>query len=164
MEKLTPIDLERAQIPAAFRGYHRETVDALVASASNQLEAQLVELRRLQALLKTAEHELERFRAQESTLNSALVLAQKASDETRALAHREADLILEEARQQAKEIKRQAQESVRALQWETERLQSEKEAFRARFQGLLTEHLDRLQHEPVTKAVLTVQEAEVAAG
>lgn len=164
MEKVTPLDLERAQMPVSFRGYNKETVDRLLTSASNQLEAQLVEIRRLSALLKNAESELERFRAQESTLNSALILAQKSSDETRALAHKEAELIIESAQLEAKEIKRQAQESVRALRWEAERLENEKDVFVSRFQSLLNEHLERLRCEQPTHAVLQVEHPEVATG
>ena len=164
MEKVTPIDLERARLPRGIRGYLPEAVDRLLAVASNQLEAQLVELRRLTALLKSAEAELERFRTLETTLNSALVLAQKAGDETRANAHREADLIIETARQEAKEIKRSAQESVRALKWEAERLEDERHSFAHRFRSLLNEHLARLDSEALTHAVLQVEEPEAATG
>jgi cell division septum initiation protein DivIVA len=151
-------------MPVSFRGYNKESVDRLLSSASNQLEAQLVEIRRLSSLLKNAESDLERFRAQESTLNSALVLAQRASDETRSLAHKEADLIIEAARQEAKEIKRQAQDSVRALKWEAERLEDEQRSFVARFRGLLNEHMCRLNDEQPAHAVLKVEEAEEATG
>lgn len=164
MDKVTPLDLERAQIPVSFRGYNKESVDRLLATASNQLESQLIEIRRLNALLKNSEQELERFRAQEQTLNSALVLAQKASDETRSLAHREAELIVESARQEAKDIKRQAQESVRVLKWEAQRLEEERQVFATRFRAVLREHLDRLDAETPTHAVLQVEEPEVAAG
>lgn len=164
MEKVTPLDLERAQMPVSFRGYNKESVDRLLTGASNQLEVQLVEIRRLTALLKNAESDLERFRNQESTLNSALILAQKASDETRMLAHKEAELIVEAARQEAKEIKRQAQESVRALKWEAERLEDERRCFVSRFRGLLNEHMARLEDELPSHAVLQVEEPEVATG
>lgn len=163
MEKVTPLDLERAQLPVGLRGYRQEPVDRLLATASNQLEAQLVEIRRLSSLLKTVEHELERFRAQETTLNAALILAQKTGDETRMLANKEAELILENARQEAKEIRRGAQESVRVLQWEAERLRDEKTNFVNRFKGLLTEHLARLEEEKVTHVVVE-QHQEAATG
>lgn len=164
MDKVTPLDLERARIPESFRGYRKEAVDRLLSMASTQLETQIVEIRRLNALLKTAEAELERFHAQESTLNSALLLAQKTGDETRMHAQKEAELILEEARQEAREIKRQAQESVRVVHWEAERLAAERAGFVHRFRSLLAEYSARLDEQAPTHAVLQVEEAEAAAG
>ena len=164
MEKVTPLDLERAQLPIGLRGYRKEPVDRILVGASNQLEAQLVEIRRLNALLKTAETELDRFKTLESTLNSALVLAQKTGDETRLLAHKEADLIIEGAKQEAKEIRRSAQESVRAISWDAERLALERDGFVHRFRALLNEHLVRLEEETPTHAVLNVEHNEAATG
>jgi len=164
MEKVTPLDLERAQLPRGLRGYRPEAVDRLLLTASQQLEAQIIEIRRLNALLKSTEAELERFRAQESTLNSALVLAQKTGDETRASARKEAELILDEAHLQAKEIRRSAQESVRAMTWEAERLQAARDGFSSRFRALLQEHLSRLDSEAPTHAVLEVDSQEAATG
>lgn len=164
MDKVTPLDLERAQIPEAFKGYRKEAVDRLLSMASIQLETQLVEIRRLNALLKSAEGELERFRAQEGTLNSALLLAQKTGDETRMHAQKEAELVIEAARQEAREIKRQAQESVRVMQWELERLSDERASFIHRFRTLMAEYTNRLDDQAPTHAVLKVQEPEAAAG
>ncbi len=164
MEKLTPLELERAQIPTSFRGYDKESVNRLLSGASHQLEAQLVEIRRLQALLTNSELELERFRSQESTLNSALILAQKAADETRALAHRESELIIEAAQLEAKDIRRQANDSVIALKWDIERLDQERLHVVSRIKNLLLELDQRITQEGPTHAVLEVQDQEVATG
>ncbi|MBS1714471.1 MAG: DivIVA domain-containing protein [Armatimonadetes bacterium] len=164
MEKVTPIDLERAQIPVTFRGYSREAVDHILASASKQLEGQLVEIRRLQQAHRDAERDLETFRLQESTLRDAIVLAQKSADEARAVARREAEVIVEEARLEAKEIRRSANEAVRALKWEIERLESDRAGFAARFRSLLQDYLSHLEEAPPTHAVLAVETPEAAAG
>lgn len=164
MEKVTPLDLEKASLPHSFRGYETQAVDKMLLTASHQLEAQLIEIRRLQAQLKTAETELERLHSLESTMNSALLLAQKAADETRALAHKEGENIIESAKQEAREIKRSANESIRAQKWDAERLAAQNESFQMSFRALLQEHLRRLDSEPVTHAVLQVEHPEVATG
>ncbi len=164
MEKVTPLDLEHAQLPRAFRGYSMEAVDRILTSASRQLEAQIIEMKRLQTQLKVADDELARFRAQEATLNSALLLAQKAADETRALARKEADLIVEEARQEAKGVMREAHEALRNLKWEAERLARESEEFKRRFRSLTQECQARIDEQLPTHAVLQVEQTEAATG
>jgi len=165
LEKVTPIDLERAQLPRSFRGYSREAVDHILASASKQLEGQLVEIRRLQQVQRDTERDLETFRLQESTLRDAIVLAQKSADEARAVARKEAELIVEEAHLEAKEIRRSANEAVRALKWEIERLENEKADFLARFHTLLEEYRARLDASSTpTHAVLAVETPEAATG
>jgi cell division initiation protein len=160
MERVTPQDLERSQLPKSLRGYQPEAVDKLLASVSAQMEAQLVEIRRLQQALRDRERELDRFRSQETLMKEALMLANRAAEETRALAQREAETILQAARQEASEIKRSAKESVVALELELERLSEQRRAFEFGFRALLREHLDRLgtgvavvaTHEPETSA------------
>ncbi|MBL8065780.1 MAG: DivIVA domain-containing protein [Chthonomonadaceae bacterium] len=164
MEKLTPIELERAQLPRGLKGYRVEAVDKILSSASQQIESQLLEIRRLNSILKAAECELEIFRAQEGTLKSALVLTQKNCDEARANAHSEAASIIEEAKLEAKELKRQANDSLLAVRFEIERLESDKRAFAARYRALLNEHLERIECEAPRHAVLQVEERESATG
>lgn len=163
MEKVTPLDLERAQIPRALRGYAPEAVDRMLAAASQQLESQLLEIRRLNAALKQSDAELERFRGQESTLNSALVIAQRASDETRALAHKEAALIVEAAKAEAAQLLAQSQAAIASLHREIEALERDRALFHDRFRALLREHLDRLERDAPSHAVLVVQSPETEA-
>ncbi|MCW5936418.1 MAG: DivIVA domain-containing protein [Fimbriimonadaceae bacterium] len=159
-ERFTPLDLERVQIPTTLRGYHRETVDRLVAGVAEQLESLLVEVKELRRLNELASKELERFRAQEATLREALVLAQKAADDTRTAARREADSAVEAARLEASEIRQKALEATAAAHWELQKLDDEKRAFEARFRALLHEHLERLGP---AKPVLEVAAADAFA-
>ncbi|MCW5939711.1 MAG: DivIVA domain-containing protein [Fimbriimonadaceae bacterium] len=160
MERVTPQDLERSQLPKSLRGYQPEAVDRLLASVSTQMESQLVEIRRLQQSLRDCERELDRFRSQETLMKEALMLANRAAEETRTLAQREAETIVQAARQEAAEIKRSAKESVLALQLESERLSEQKRAFEFGFRALLREHLDRLGS---TMAVVASHESEATA-
>ena len=144
MERITPLDLQRAELPTAWRGFDKNSVLALLSRAAESIESLTKENRRLADSVRQTEAELERFRLQESTLREALVLAQKAADEARTNAQRQAELTLAEAEQQARETRRQAHESVRALTWESERLREQRSHFESAFRALLQEHLARL--------------------
>lgn len=118
MERILPIDLERLELRRALRGYDRASVDEWLHKAALEIETLIKELQAARELGERQRSELEIHRAQESTLKEALLLAQKTADETRALAHREAEHILEHAR-------RCAEDEQRTLDGRLERMRDE---------------------------------------
>lgn len=159
MDRILPIDLERAQLRKSFRGYARKEVDALVHGAAQSLQQVLVENDRLRQDLELLRAEVERTRLAESTLKDALVLAQKAADDTRAAAQRQADAMIEEARNSAFAERGQQQQQLADLKWEIERTKVEKARFNDEFRSMLERYLRDI--DPPT---LTVIEGDAAAG
>ena len=159
MDRLMPIDLERAQLKKSFRGYDRIKVDALLARASESLAALLIENSELREQVDRQWRDLERTKLEENTLKDALMLAQKAADETRAAAHKHAEAILEEARQAALAKRVSCQQSVSEMRWEVERLKADRKHFEEDFKALL----DRYQRDISVVPVLSVVEGTSAA-
>ena len=159
MDRLMPIDLERAQLKKSFRGYERLKVDALLARAAESLEALLIENSELREQVDRQWRELERTKLEENTLKDALILAQKAADETRAAAHKHADAILEEARASALAERVSGQQHLSEMRWEVERLKGERKRFDDEFKALL----DRYQRDIAGVPVLSVVEGNTAA-
>lgn len=141
MERLRPLDLERTEPPRKLFGYDRTAVRETFVRASKEIERLLRELEECRAEVAAAQEEVARFRAQETTLKEAILLAQRAADETRANAQKEADLIRERARQDAAQVQQQMQGIVNDLRWEMERLRMEKSKFVDRFRQLIEEQL-----------------------
>lgn len=157
MDRLMPIDLERAQLRKSFRGYETAAVDTMIKAAAESLQAALVENCALKEELERQRHEIERNRLQEDTLKDALMLAQKAADETRAAAHKHAENILEEARQAALAERLALQQQVSELRWNIERTRAEKR----RFEDELRSMLDRYRQDLDSIAILTSVPGEV---
>jgi len=147
MERLTPLDIERAQLRTRMRGYDRAQVDLLLQRCSREIEHLLGENKRLQGYADSALTELEQLRSHESALKDALVLAQKAADETRANAHKEAELILESARRAETTAKQEAEQQVVELRWEVESLKRERDNLRFRIRAVIEEHLRLLDSD-----------------
>ena len=165
MERLMPIDLERIQLGTGWRGYDKKEVDAICLRAANEIGALLQELKEARETAATMTREVESYRAQEQTLKEALLLAQKAADETRASAHREANSIIEEARRQAGEIDQTAQARIADLRWEIERLGLERQRFESRLRTMLEEQLRLLdQGRPGQPALVNLEVSDAAAG
>ncbi|MBN9501949.1 MAG: hypothetical protein BGO01_09955 [Armatimonadetes bacterium 55-13] len=141
MERMMPIDLERAELKKSVSGYDKGQVQGLLQRAAKEMSTLRGEVESLQAENAKLQRELETHRSQEHTLKEALILAQRAADETRASAHKEADLIVNDARQKASEIEQQNQTKINDLRWELERLRLEKQKFLSQFRAMLEAQL-----------------------
>jgi cell division initiation protein len=144
MDRMMPVDLERKNFRVRFRGYDRDEVDALVQDAADEIARLRMELKRHDDEAAHMRRELEVHRSQEGTLKEALMLAQRTADETRAAAHREADLIMEEARRRSEEAFQKNETRLADLRWEVERLRLEKQRFLGNFRNLLEAQLREL--------------------
>ncbi|HZH97599.1 MAG TPA: DivIVA domain-containing protein [Fimbriimonadaceae bacterium] len=148
MERIRPVDLERVSLPTAMRGYKREAVDDLVRACSAEIEALLGEIKVLNEHIERQKSQIEAFHAKEETLTKALMLAQKAADDTRASAHKEAELIVRDARRKADDMEREMAHQLGASRSELEGLRQEKQRFLAQFRGMLESQLRALDDKP----------------
>jgi cell division initiation protein len=95
-------------------------------------------------------------------LKDALLLAQKAADETRAAAHRHAENIIEVARQAALAERIAMQQQVSELRWDFERLRTERKRFEDEFKGMLERYQRDIAVMPLLSGVQgDLQPAEV---
>jgi cell division initiation protein len=161
---IKPIDIDKATLPRAFRGYSREVVDDLLRSSSLELERLLNEQRQMRGEMDRLKEELQGYRGMESALKDALLVAQKAADETRMNAHKEAELILASARQQSYEEQHVLASEVKSLMHQVDSLQKEKERFERQFRTLLQDHLRELdQVFTIPRAVVLAEESKAVA-
>jgi len=159
MDRIMPIDLEHAQLRKSFRGYETSVVDRLIKGSAESLGVLLVENAALREELERQRQELDRTRLQENTLKDALLLAQKAADDTRSAAHRHGENILEEARQAALAERINAQQQISELRWDIERLRNEKQRFEGDFKSML----DRYQRDLTSVPILSVIQGDAKA-
>ncbi len=153
MDRIMPIDLERVQLRKSFRGYETSAVDQLIKGSAESLQQLLVENSALKDELERHRHEIDKTRLQENTLKDALLLGQKAADDTRAAAHRQAEVILEEARQSALAEKIAMQQQVSELRWDIERLRTDRQRFEAEFKALLDRYSRDLTVIPLLSVI-----------
>ncbi len=129
MERMMPVDLERAELGRSFRGYDRTQVQSLLQRAAKEMGLLRTENEALKSENAKLTQDVEAFRALEHTLKEALILAQRTADETRANAHREADVIVDQAKHRANELESEMNSKINDLRWELERLRLDKQKF-----------------------------------
>ncbi|GBC92957.1 Septum site-determining protein DivIVA [bacterium HR15] len=144
-KRLTVLEIETKKFRRRLRGYDPVAVDAFLQEVAAHYEEVLTENHQLREELIGLREEVQRYRTLENTLKESLVLAQKSADETRANAHREAELIMREARLQADQVRREAEARVQQLMREIESLEARKRAVILELRALLLAHLQALE-------------------
>jgi cell division initiation protein len=127
---LTPVEIRHLRPATGFLGYKRGQTDRLFEEIAIAFEDVWRERADLADKVEQLEADLVRFRELETLLRTTLVSAERASQEMKEQAKREAELILTEAHAEARAIQR------RALA-ENERLSTESRVLRERLRAAL---------------------------
>ena len=98
MEKITPVDIQHKTFKKALQGYDRTEVDQFLDEVIETLEDEAHHRAALEAEIADLKERISHFKAMEESLQNTLLLAQRTADEVKASAHKEADLIREQAR------------------------------------------------------------------
>jgi cell division initiation protein len=125
---ITPVEIRHLRLPRRPLGYQREAVDSALAEIETSFEAVWRERADLADKVEHLEADLVRYRELESLLRTTLVSAERASQETREQAKRQADLILSEAHAEARRVTHEAAAEHARLLAETRRVRALLEA------------------------------------
>jgi cell division initiation protein len=142
---LTPVEIRHVKLGRRLLGYDRGTVDELLADVASSFEDVWRDRADLRDEIERLESELHRQREIEEALRNTLLSAERMADELRARAHREADLIVEEARAKAREVAATSEADQEATRVELRRLRTLEADVKAEFQAFLRSSLERLE-------------------
>jgi cell division initiation protein len=101
---ITPLDITQKQFRRVFRGLDPEEVEAFLGLVAVELEALLKDYANLNDDAQRKTEQLAEFRERERALQETLVAAQKASQEIRESARKEAEITISDAELQAEKI------------------------------------------------------------
>jgi len=152
--KHLPIDLLNKTFSRRLRGFDRSAVSSFLEEVATSMEEVMAENASLSQRLQAAEAELSRYKAMESTLNEALILAQKTSRDINLNAQKQAELILNQASQDKEGLLRSAKEEVASLEEQIDELNRAKHRFLSELKGLLTSIWEMAQGSPSSRPTL----------
>jgi len=101
---ITPLDITQKQFRKAFRGYDPEDVEGFLALVASEFEGLVREVTALREAAHRKDEELAEHRSRERALQETLVAAQRASEEIRESARKEAEITVSDAELQAEKI------------------------------------------------------------
>jgi len=149
MQRISPIDLEHADIPTTWRGFDQGITRSLLATAASEMATLRQEVEKLRTQLSVVTQESEHLRRQESLMADALLLAKSAAEDCRKLAEREAAHIVDAAKSEAELMIAAATREQREAEQSVEFLRKQRSQFDRQFRTLLTDYLTNLESAAV---------------
>ncbi len=146
--ELSPLEITQREFGRKFRGLDPEEVQTFQEQIAEEMTRLLHESSERAAQIQRLEAEVRVHQEREDSLRNTLITAQKMTEEIKANAKREADLILKEAELKAERLLEQAHRKLAQVQAEIAELQRQRELFASKLRGLLKTHLDLLEVEP----------------
>ena len=101
---LTPVEIRHVRLGRGLLGYRRQATDRLLEEIVDSFEEVWRERADVQDQNERLESDIARYRDLETLLRKTLVTAERSSEELREQARREADVVLAEARVEARRI------------------------------------------------------------
>lgn len=149
---ITPVDLENKEFKKGFRGYDIDEVETFLIELSKDYAKSYREnasLKDKNAILTDA---IENYKEMEETMRSAIISAQKTSEEILKNAHEQADIIVKEAKVRAQEIMNELDGEIQRLNREATEIEGRNMLLRAKLKTVLNTYLDMLDEIPSADA------------
>jgi len=147
---ITPLDITQKQFRRTFRGYEPEEVEAFLSLVAVEFEALVQEVNALREDNQRKQEEIAEHRSRERALQETLVTAQKASEEIRDAARKEAEITISDAELQAEKIVQGAHARFLRIVDDINELKRQRVQFESTVRMLVESHLKLIEafHEP----------------
>jgi cell division initiation protein len=150
--RITVVDIQHRTFKRALQGYDRTDVDKFLDEIIESLEDEATARAAYEAEIADLKERISHFKAMEDSLQSTLLLAQRTADEVKAAAHKEADLIKQEARLQSEREIGSLGDKVDESRREHQRMLDIAEKAKSEIRSLLLSHLSLIDRAPYDAA------------
>jgi cell division initiation protein len=147
--KLSPTDIQRQGFGTRFRGFDPDEVRAFLAAVAEEMAAAQREKDLVEQQLRHLELIVNEHREREAILKNTLLTAQKAAEDIRESARKEADTVVKQAELQGDRLLELAQSRAHEVERGILELRGHRTALRTDIRALITRlsHLLDLQEE-----------------
>lgn len=142
---ITPLEIRKQEFRKSLRGYESHEVRSFLEMVSSEIEDLQRDNAALTEKVKDLDTKIEDYRRMEKILQDTLTTTQKAADELKSGAKKEAETIIANARVEAQKFLRDAQSQLAKIKEETHMVEHQKLLLVSEFRGLLESYLRLLE-------------------
>jgi len=143
--RLTPADINNKEFKRGLRGYNPDEVDEFLDKIVEEYEVVYKENSLLKEKVSSINEKVDHYTKIENTIQNTLLLAQNASEQARATAQKEADLIVKNANDSAQKIIDKAHGDVVAINDEYDKVRQEFIKFRAKYRNFMNAQMETFE-------------------
>ena len=129
------------QFNTTLNGYDKSEVNAFVNEVTKEYENVLLKLRHSELENKALKDRMEYYKGLESTLNTAVLVAEDSSNQIKKIAKEEAKLIIEQAKKNASHIINDALIKAEKTEIEADQLRRSLKIYKSRIKATIEEQL-----------------------
>ena len=137
MQDLTPLEIQKQQFSRVLKGYNADEVRAYLSLVAEEIERLLRDVDRLARENSMLRDELDEHSQRERILKDTLLSAQKVSEDVKANARKEAELIVKDAELLAERVVAQAMTRISDIERAIQDLKIERTSARNKLQATL---------------------------
>lgn len=135
------------KFPTVYRGLDEKEVREHLQALQSEIDSRDEKIKQLEGMLDEKEENLNSFRTVETSINEAILTAQRAGDEAKRTAQARSEEIIRAAEAERERIVDDALARARHIASQTEDMKRQSKIFRARFKMLVEAQLDLLQSD-----------------
>ncbi|MGD9199949.1 MAG: DivIVA domain-containing protein [Chitinispirillia bacterium] len=143
--RITPIDIRKQPFRKTVLGFDRDEVNSFLEMVANEFEKLSRQNDEMSTKVKILEERLDHYEKIEKTLNETLLTAQKATDEARINAQKEAELIIKDSQIRAEKYEDASRQKVYQLESDLVSLKTQRNSYLVRFKSMLRDQLSLLE-------------------
>lgn len=142
---ITPLEIRKQEFRKSLRGYDPHEVKSFLEMVSTELENLLRENASLSERVKDLDGKIEDYRRMEKILQDTLTTTQRAAEELKNGAKKEAETIIANARVEVQKYLKESQSELARIKEETKMIEHQKLLMVSEFRGLLESYLKLLE-------------------
>ena len=139
--RITPLDIRKQPFRKTVMGFDRDEVNSFLEMVASEFEQINKQNDELATKVKLLQERIDTYEKIEKTLNETLITAQRATDEAKLNAQKEAELIIKDAQIRASKYEDRSRQKVNELESELMSLRTQRDSFLARFKSMLRDQL-----------------------
>ena len=136
------MDITNKEFKKVIRGYSAEEVDEFLDKVAEDYEMLYKENSSMKERAISLNEKIEHYAKMETTIQNTLILAQGASEQSKQIAQKEADLIVRSANEAAQRILDKAHNDVMRVNDDYEQIKQEFIKFRAKFKNFMNTQVE----------------------
>lgn len=151
---LSPVDIQNKEFKKAkLGGYNSEEVNDFLEEVLQSYQQITKENYELKDKINMLNENIQYYRSMESTIQNALVLAEKTAQDTKAAAYDKADQIKHEAEIKAEQTLEEARKEIYVMGQKIEELKKQYIAFKIQIRQVLQSQLEMVEQQSINNVL-----------
>ncbi|MHC1750460.1 MAG: DivIVA domain-containing protein [Cellulosilyticaceae bacterium] len=151
---LSPVDIQNKEFKKAkLGGYNSEEVNDFLEEVLQSYQQLTKENYELKDKINMLNENIQYYRSMESTIQNALVLAEKTAQDTKAAAYDKAEQIKHEAEIKADQTLEQARKEIYVMGQKIEELKKQYIAFKIQIRQVLQSQLEMVEQQSINNVI-----------